>query len=39
MHKRTLIQNATIVNEGEVFLGSLLIENHHIEEVLRGQDA
>ena len=39
MHKRTLIQNATIVNEGEVFLGSLLIVNHHIEEVLRGQDA
>ena len=39
MHKRTLIQNATIVNEGEAFLGSLLIVNHHIEEVLRGQDA
>lgn len=39
MHKRTLIQNATLVNEGEAFTGSLLIENHHIEEVLMGQDA
>lgn len=39
MHKRTLIQNATIVNEGECFEGSLLIENHHVEEILRGRDA
>ena len=39
MHKRTLIQNAPIVNEGEAFLGSLLIVPHHIEAVLRGQDA
>lgn len=38
MHKRTLIKNATIVNEGRSFIGSLLIENHHIEEVLEGED-
>lgn len=39
MHKRTLIQNATLVNEGKAFAGALLIENHHIEEVLAGRDA
>lgn len=38
MHKRKLIKNATIVNEGECFVGSLLIENHHVETVLRGRD-
>ena len=38
MHKRILIKNATIVNEGRSFVGSLLIENHHIEEVLEGKD-
>lgn len=38
MHKRTLIKNATIVNEGRSFVGSLLIENHHIEEILEGED-
>ena len=38
MHKRTLIKNATIVNEGHRFVGSLLIENHHIEEIIEGAD-
>lgn len=38
MHKRTLIKNATIVNEGRRFVGSLLIENHHIEEIIEGED-
>ena len=38
MHKRTLIKNATIVNEGECFVGSLLIENHHVEAVVRDRD-
>lgn len=38
MHRRTLIKNATIVNEGRRFVGSLLIENHHIEEILEGTD-
>lgn len=39
MHKRTLIKNAVLVNEGEVYEGALLIQNHHIEQVLRGCDA
>jgi dihydroorotase len=39
MHKRTLIKNAVLVNEGEVYEGALLIQNHHIEQVLRGRDA
>ena len=30
---RTLIHNATIVNEGRIFLGSLLIEDDHIAEI------
>ena len=38
MHIRTLIKNATIVNEGHRFVGSLLIENHHIEEIIEGAD-
>ena len=38
MHIRTLIKNATIVNEGRRFVGSLLIENHHIEEIIEGAD-
>ena len=39
MHKRTLIKNAILVNEGEVYEGALLIQNHHIEQVLRGHGA
>jgi dihydroorotase len=31
---RTLIQNATIVNEGKIFNGSVLIENDVIEEII-----
>lgn len=38
MHKRTLIKNAVIVNEGRSFAGSLVIENHHIEEIIEGRD-
>lgn len=38
MHKRTLIKNAVIVNEGRSFAGSLVIENHHIEEIIEGPD-
>ena len=39
MHKRTLIKNATIVNEGRSFVGSVLVVNHHIEEILEGEYA
>lgn len=39
MHRRTLIQHATIVNEGRQFVGSLLIDNDKIEEILEGADA
>lgn len=38
MHKRTLIKNATIVNEGRSFKASLFIEDEHIEEILEGED-
>lgn len=34
MHRRILIQNALLVNEGRRFLGSLFIEDDHIEEIL-----
>ena len=34
--KRTLIQNAIIVNEGKKFLGSVVIAGDKIEEILRG---
>ena len=36
MHKRILIQNATLVNEGKSFKGSLVIEDEHIEEIITG---
>lgn len=36
--KRTWIRNATIVNEGRKFLGSVVIENEKIAEVLEGGD-
>jgi len=39
MHKRIQIKNATIVNEGRRFVGSLLIDNDRIEQVLEGRDA
>ena len=38
MHYRTLIKNATIVNEGRSFVGSLLIDNDRIAEIVEGRD-
>lgn len=38
MHRRVLIKNATLVNEGRCFVGSLLIDNHHIEQIVEGTD-
>jgi len=35
--KRTLIKNARIINEGEIFEGSLVIEGEIIAEILRNQ--
>ena len=34
----TLIHQATIVNEGEQYIGSVLIEENHIAAILRGTD-
>ena len=34
----TLIRNATIVNEGEIFDGSVIIEGERISKVLRGKE-
>ena len=34
----TLIYNATIVNEGELYVGSLLIEDDKIAAILRGKE-
>lgn len=39
MHYRTLIKNATIVNEERSFVGSLMIDNDRIEYILEGADA
>lgn len=39
MHRRIQIKNATIVNEGRQFVGSLLIDNDKIEEIMEGRDA
>ena len=38
MSYRLLIHNANIVNEGRIFVGSLLIENDQIAEILEGRD-
>ncbi len=35
---KTLIQDANIVNEGEVFLGSILIDGERIAHIYRGDD-
>ena len=35
---KTIIRNATIVNEGEKFIGSVVIEDEMIQEVLKGDD-
>lgn len=34
----TLINNATIINEGEQYIGSLLIEDNRIAAIIRGND-
>ena len=35
---KTIIRNATIVNEGETFIGSVVIEDEMIQKVLKGDD-
>ena len=39
MHKRICIHNATLVNEGRSFVGSLVTEDDRIVEIVEGQDA
>ena len=36
---RTIIRNATIVNEGRKFVGSVVIEDEMIQQVLEGDDS
>lgn len=36
---KTIIRNATIVNEGRRFIGSVVIENETIQQVLEGDDS
>ena len=36
---RTIIRNATIVNEGRKFVGSVVIEDEIIQQVLEGDDS
>ena len=36
--KRTLIQNAVVINEGRKVLGSVVIENEKIAEILVGEE-
>lgn len=38
MHKRVHIKNANIVNEGRCFVGSIVIDDDRIDEVLEGVD-
>lgn len=38
MHFRIQIKNAILVNEGEQFVGTLVIEDERIEEIIRGTD-
>ena len=38
MHRRIHIKNATIVNEGRKFIGSIVIDDERIAEVLEGFD-
>ena len=38
MHRRILLKNAILVNEGRQFLGALLIDNDRIEQILEGRD-
>lgn len=39
MHFRTQIKNATIVNEGRRFIGTLVIDNDRIDEIIEGADS
>ncbi len=39
MHFRIQIKNAVIVNEGEQFVGTLVIDDERIDEIIRGADA
>lgn len=39
MHLRTQIKNVTIVNEGERFIGTLVIDDDRIDEIIKGNDA
>lgn len=39
MHNRIHIKNATIVNEGRTFVGSVVLDNDRIDEILEGRDA
>ena len=39
MHFRIQIKNVVIVNEGEQFLGTLVIDDERIDEIIRGADA
>lgn len=36
---KTIIRNATIVNEGRKFIGSVVIEDEMIQQVLEGDDS
>lgn len=38
MHFRTQIKNATIVNEGRQFVGTLVIDDDRIDEIIEGTD-
>lgn len=38
MHFRTQIKNATIVNEGRQFVGTLVINDDRIDEIIEGKD-
>lgn len=39
MHARIHIKNITLVNEGRSFLGSLVIDDDRIDEIIEGRDA
>lgn len=39
MHTRIQIKNATIVNEGRRFVGTLVIDDDRIDEIFEGEDA
>lgn len=38
MHRRIHIKNATIVNEGRSFEGSIVIDDERIAEIIEGHD-